>query len=136
MKKKIAACAVLFAVAVLSATAEYYYRGLGAANVEYIGTTKDTTLEKVYNDDLRAMKNLANASNGFFPHPRPFNSKLSKQQSSLLWKALGQYNYVAGEIYRVSFNEESAIRHIFILTVQIKADGSCTWMGFTYDMPY
>ena len=91
-----------------------------------MGTTKDTTLKKAHNDFMR---NIANSSE--FPAPIPFNGKLSKRQSKLLWKALEQYDYAAGEIYNVVFTEEDAPRHVFNLAVQIDAVGSCTWMGFT-----
>lgn len=130
MKKRIALCAVLFAFAVFSATAEYY-PGLGWAVAQYVGTTKDTTLEKVHN---AAKRYIANSSE--FSAPIPFNGKLSKRQSKLLWKGLEQYDYAAGEIYNVIFIEEDAPKHRFVLTVQIDADGSCTWRGFTYDDRY
>ena len=130
MKKRITLCAVLFAFAVFSAAAEYY-PGLGYAWADYVGTTKDTTLEKVYNDAMREVRDLANS--GECSAPIPFNGKLSKRQNKLLWKALEQYDYAAGEIYGVVFSEEDAPRHDFILTVQINADGSCTWRGFTCD---
>lgn len=134
MKKRIALCAVLFAFAVFSATAEYY-PGLGAAWADYVGTTKDTTLEKVHNTVMRnATRDAANS--GRLSAPIPFDGKLSKRQSDLLWKALEQYDYAAGEIYGVIFFEEDAPRRNFCLTVQINADGSCTWMGFTYDYRY
>ena len=128
MKKRITLCAVLFAFAVFSAAAEYY-PGLGHAGADYVGTTKDTTLEKVYNHDI--MRNIANS--GERSAPIPLNGKLSKRQSKLLWKALEQYDYAAGEIYYVTFSEEDAPRHVFALTVQIDADGSCTWRGYTCD---
>ena len=130
MKKRIALCAVLFAFAVFSAAAEYY-PGLGHAGADYVGTTKDTTLEKVYNN---AMRKIANSSK--YSAPMPFNGKLSKRQSDLLWKALEQYDYAAGEIYLVGFTEKDTPKHHFGLAVQINADGSCTWMGFTSDDRY
>ena len=127
MKKRIALCAVLFAFAVFSAAAEYYL-GLGEASADYVGTMKDITLEKVHNDAMRYYANSGKCS-----APIPLNGKLSKRQSKLLWKALEQYDYAAGEIYLVGFTEEGAPRHIFALTVQIDADGSCSWTGFTCD---
>ena len=130
MKKRIALCAVLFAFAVFSATAEYY-PGLGDASAFYVGTMKDTTLEKAHH---AGMRNIANS--GERSAPIPLNGKLSKRQSKLLWKALEQYDYAAGEIYRVTFIEKDAPKHLFALTVQIDADGSCTWMGFTCDSRY
>ena len=134
MKKKIVAYAVLFAFAVLSAAGEMrYYSGDGWAAATYMGTTKNTTIEKVHNNGMR---NFANANNGLFSTPRPLNGKLSKRQSRLLWDALGQYNYAAGEIYAVVFNEEGTPGCQFCLTVQIKADGSCIWLGFTSDFLY
>ena len=134
MKKRIVLCAVLFAFAVFSATAYEYYPGLGGAEAIYVGTTKDTTLEKAHNDDMRNARDVANS--GECSAPIPFNGKLSKRQSKLLWKALEQYDYAAGEIYYVTFTEEGAPKHLFALTVQIDADGSCTWMGCTYDYRY
>ena len=131
MKKRIALCAVLFAFAVFSAAANEYYPGLGGAGATYVGTMKGTTLEKAHNTIMRNM-----ANNSKYSAPIPFNGKLSKRQSDLLWKALEQYDYAAGEIYYVRFVEESAPRRGFTLTVQINADGSCTWMGFTCDVRY
>ena len=133
MKKRIALCAVLFAFAVFSAAAEYY-PGLGAASADYVGTMKDTTLEKVHNTVMRNARDVANS--GEISAPIPFNGKLSKRQSDLLWKGLEQYDYAAGEIYYVTFIEKDAPKHLFGLTVQINADGSCTWMGFTCDSRY
>ena len=129
MKKRIALCTVLFAFAVFSATAGVDYPGLGWAEADYVGTTKDTTLEKAHNAAMRNARDLANS--GECSAPIPFNGKLSKRQNDLLWKGLEQYDYAAGEIYSVIFFEEDAPRHLFALTVQIDADGSCTWMGFT-----
>ena len=134
MKKRIALCAVLFAFAVFSATAYEYYPGLGGAEADYVGTMKDTTLEKVHNTVMRNARDVANS--GEISAPIPFNGKLSKRQSDLLWKALEQYDYAAGEIYYVTFIEKDSPKHIFGLTVQINADGSCTWMGFTCDSRY
>ena len=133
MKKRITLCAVLFAFAVFSATAEYY-PGLGEAWANYVGTTKDTTLEKVHNAVMRKARDLANS--GECSAPIPLNGKLSKRQNDLLWKALEQYDYAAGELYYVGFIEKDAPKHLFALTVQIDADGSCTWMGFTSDSRY
>lgn len=130
MKKRIAICAVLFAFAVFAAAAEYYW-GLGEALASYKGTTKYTTIEKVYNDAMR--DGIRTANTGLWSTPQPFNGKLSKRQSDLLWKALGQYDYAAGEIYLVVFNEEGARRRQFCLTVQIESDRSGTWLGFTSD---
>lgn len=128
MKKRITVCAALFVFTVLSAMGDEYYYGLGRAMAVYRGTTKDFTIEELYNI---AIRNITN--NSSFSTPQPLNGKLSKRQSSLLWKALAQYDYAAGEIYSVTFNEEGEPRHEFCLIVQIEADGSCTWMGFTCD---
>ena len=80
------------------------------------------------------MRGVANSSE--LTAPIPLNGKLSKRQSDLLWKALEQYDYAAGEIYIVNFYEKDAPKHLFGLTVQINADGSCTWMGYTCDVRY
>ena len=38
-----------------------------------------------------------------------------------------------GWIHSVGFVEETNPSHYYGLTVQIEADGSCTWKGFTCD---
>lgn len=130
MNKRIAICAVLFAFAVFAAAAKpEYYQGLGVAEAGYLGTTKDTTIEKAYNNSMRNFDKLG----VFLSTPIPFNGKLTRRQNDLLWKALGQYDYAAGEIYSVTFAELGALKHFFNLIVQINADGSCTWKGFTFD---
>ena len=136
MKKKFAMCAVLLAVAVFFANAYGQYSGMtvtyywlyGWAGAKYCGTTKNLTIEEVHNDRWWGV--YYNKSNS---DPQSFSGKLSKRQSALLWYALGQYDYAPGEIYSVNFSEEDARAHCFALTVQIEQDGSCTWMGFTYD---
>ena len=128
MKKRIAICAALFAFAVFAAAAApEYYQGLGVAEATYVCTTKDATIEKVYNYVMRGV-----ADNGRFSTPTPFNGKLTKRQNDLLWAALGKYDYVAGEIYTVTLVELSAPNYAFDLVVQINADGGCTWRGFTF----
>ena len=131
MKKRIIACTLLFVFAMLSATAEYY-PGLGMADAWYFGTTKNTTIEKVYDSVVETARLSIPRSNGRLSNPMPFSGKLSKRQSDLLWKALEQYDYAAGEIYSVLFQENGTFKNFF-LAVQIEARGSCTWMGiFSY----
>ncbi|MDE6706294.1 MAG: hypothetical protein K2J81_10395 [Treponemataceae bacterium] len=139
MKKRIVAYTALFVFAVLSTTAygkyggitTQYYWGLGWAGAKYCGTTKNLTIEEVHNDRLRNTYSDKTCGN-----VQSFSGKLSKRQSNLLWRALEQYDYATGEIYSVSFAEEGAPGHHFCLTVEIEADGSCTWIGFTYDILY
>ena len=133
MKKRIAICAVLFAFAVFAAEAEpEYYQGLGVAEAIYVGTTKDTTIEKAYNNGMRHYDKFVGSI--LSTTPIPFNGKLTRRQNDLLWKALGRYDYAAGEIYVVTLSELSAPKHMFVLIVQINADGSCTWKGFTVEL--
>lgn len=139
MKKKIAACMVLLALAVLFAHAygQYggitvnYYWGDGWAGAKYCGTTKNLTIDEVYNDRWWDTYYDSDCSK-----PQSFSGKLSKRQSRLLWDALNQYDYAPGEIYSVGIREESAPYHHFALSVLIEADGGATWIGFTYDDIY
>lgn len=135
MKKKIIACTVIFAFVLFSSIAYSKYGGIsmtfywdGWAGAKYCGTTKNLTIEEVHND--RLMDAIQNSTRY---NLQSFSGKLSKRQSNLLWEALSQYDYVAGEIYAVGFREVSAPNHCFALTVQIKTDGGCMWYGFTYD---
>ena len=123
------AASQVFAVGKYGGITESSYWGIGWAGAKYCGTTKNLTIEEVHND---RWNNAVNGTIAFNIHL--LSGKLSRRQSSLLWYALGQYDYEAGEIYAVSFAEEAAPNHHFALTVQIKADGSCTWLGFTYDI--
>ena len=136
MKKKIAACVLLLTLAVFFANAygQYgvntltHYWGDGTAGAKYCGTTKNLTIDEVHNDRWNFFLYDKYTSN-----PQSFSGKLSKRQSRLLWYALDQYDYAPGEIYSVLIREEDALFHTIALTVQIKADKSCTWKGFTYD---
>ena len=105
-----------------------YYWGYGWAGAKYCGTTKNLTIDEVHNDRWNSVYYENTLSD-----PQSFSGKLSKRQSSLLWYALSQYDYVAGEIYAVNFIDENYLGHHYALSVQIESDGSCTWKGFTYD---
>ena len=102
---------------------------IGFAGAKYCGTTKNLTIDEVYNDRWNSVYYENTLSN-----PQSFSGKLSKRQNSLLWYALSQYDYVAGEIYAVNFTFENNLRHHYALSVQIESDGSCAWKGFTYDV--
>ena len=136
MKKKIVACFLLLVLILFSVNAygQYggisvsYYWGDGWAGAKYCGTTKNLSIEEVHNDRWMDTYYGKDCSN-----PQSFSGKLSKRQNRLLWDALNQYDYAVGEIYSVTFTEENNPKHHFALTVQIEADGSCTWKGFTYD---
>ena len=67
---------------------------------------------------------------------QPFSGKLSKRESKLVWCALSEYDYAAGEIYAVNYTLTGYSGHHYALTVQIESDGSITWKGFTYDDAY
>lgn len=137
MKKRIITIFLflIFSTFYISAYGKYggvsltYYWEDGWAGAKYCGTTKNLTLDEVHNDRWMSSYYDNGCSN-----LQSFSGKLSKKQSRLLWNALAQYDYVAGEIYSVGFAEETNPRHYYGLTVQIEADGSCTWKGFTYDV--
>lgn len=143
MRKKTVFCLFLFSffcsfiAFTVNANGKYsdifdqYYQGYGWAGAKYCGTTKNLTIEEVHNKRWNACCYDNSCST-----PQSFSGKLSKRQSNLLWYALKQYDYVAGEIYAVNFAEENAPYRRYALSVQIESDGTCTWMGFTYDELY
>ena len=136
MKKRIISILLIlvFVTFYISAYGKYggitnqYYWGYGWAGAKYCGTTKNLSIDEVHNDRWNS---------GYYDNslstPQSFSGKLSKRQSSLLWYALKQYDYLAGEIYAVNFTDENYLGHHYALSVQIEADGSCTWKGFTFD---
>lgn len=99
----------------------------GETTAVYVGTTKQTTLNQVYNNGINNLKN------SIIPltDPVPLNGKLTKQQSRLLWAGLNEYNYSAGEFYIVTFTPIDSPTQIYCFAVLIEADGSCTWKGFS-----
>ena len=107
---------------------EYSDGVAGYAGAKYCGTTKNLTIDEVHNDRWNDAYNDKNCSN-----LQSFSGKLSKKERALLWCALNEYDYAAGEIYAVNYTLEGYSGHHYALTVQIESDGSITWKGFTYD---
>lgn len=108
---------------------EYSDGVAGYAGAKYCGTTKNLTIDEVHNDRWNDVYNDKKLSN-----LQPFSGKLSKRESKLVWCALSEYDYAAGEIYAVNYTLDSG--HHYALSVQINSDGSITWKGFTYDDAY
>ncbi|MBR4825798.1 MAG: hypothetical protein IKZ86_13460 [Spirochaetaceae bacterium] len=68
--------------------------------------------------------------------------KLTREDTSLLWKALNEYDYKMGEVYRVMiFFGRPAGRYVelgytYYLFVEIQKDNSCNWCGYAVYEPY
>ncbi|MBQ3670531.1 MAG: hypothetical protein II921_03515 [Treponema sp.] len=124
MKKKI--CALFFVFMMLSASVYCQYYAEGRAEAVYKGTTADRTLDELYDETLQIARSTGCRLSTV--------SKLSKRANRLLWKALDQYDYAAGELYCVLIYEGAGAVALLNLCVCITADGGCDWEGF-YAVP-
>lgn len=128
-----------------------YYHGIGWAGAEYRGSTKPLireefyfrweegdrykgawcrTIEKAYNCSwMFAVKNYGLEENSF---PKEFIGKFSEKQTRLLFAALDNHTYEAGDIYSVIFAELENPRKWYSVAVEIKEEGSCIWKAFYY----
>ncbi len=129
MKKKLSLCflATLFVIKTISAqgyyTGKYYDYGPYYAYADYIGTTATTSAYAHYNELLQSEKKAGS--------PITILEKLSKQDSTLLWGALGAFDYEPGEIYFVMIQPSRlrSGRHVWLF-VEIEKDNSCSWYGY------
>lgn len=122
MNKKFLVFGLFFCFTAFSSYAQFKFYNDGVASVIFSGTTKDTTLKKVYEKMWNTHSTQTSQSQ--------FDGKLSKVQSRLLWQALSEYDYAPGEIYSVAMMEyDRPIHTTIILVVRIEKDGSCTWKG-------
>ena len=117
MKKKIVlVLALLFG---LSNFLNAYTRIL---HVDYLGTTAEISLYYVYNNYVtRVNEEMKKQGN---PLRETTVSKITKEESRLLWQGLNRYDYKAGEIYRVTII--SSDHPMLTFFAEIKKDGSCS----------
>lgn len=73
---------------------------------EYIGTTRETSVQKEYDKFYRE------ANDGSAPIVEV--KKLSNAQEQAIWKGLKQYNYKSGEIYQVNFASGTTVYYFFV----------------------
>ena len=135
MKKKIFCFLVtLFILKTISAQGyyddygdSYCYKGYFAQS-RYVGTTATTINTYYYDWYENAMQE--EMERGSFVTPL---QKLSKLDSTLLWGALGIYDYEPGEVYLVLIFKMGAVKDGgTVLLVEIEEDKSCSWYGFKY----
>ena len=121
--KKIILAVLLALIAVLPIFAEYR-EGNAMSEAAYRCTVAE----------FRAYDYWVDCESNYLKHlnkPYKIVQKLSKFENRLLWKALEQYDYKAGEVYGVVIQPTDYA--IIMLWVEIENDGSCSWYGWQYN---
>lgn len=134
MKKRIALCLV-FMLCILSAVTGREKLGSytkyedrkngysGWAVARYLGTTKET-------DAYKEMQELASSLYWMMPS---LCSKLTNEESFLMWSALAEYNLKKGEIYYISICDYPTNRtKDLLLFVTITGKDTLEWYGYYY----
>lgn len=128
MKKMFLCFAIIFftLASITAAEMKYYsdsqngYSGYAVA--DYVGTTKTVNPSVYLNLWENDLYQRGYIKSGYC-------NKLSNQESFLLWKALGEYDYRGNEVYAVRIIQGNSM---LIFTVAIKKRGSCTTYGGSY----
>lgn len=133
MKKKALFVAVVFVCIATFANAQYLFDlpdgDIGFCYATYKGTTRTVDINKVCESERQEAQNADLIYQGSC-------TKLTRQESYLLWRALGKYNYRDNEVYTVYINTSflfSRSPRMLILVVVITNGGhECNW----YDVGY
>lgn len=94
----------------------------GWACADYLGTTKET-------DAYKEMQELISGTPRQVHNPC---SKLTNEESFLMWSALADYNYKKGEVYYVEIRDKPDARGVknLILFITITGKDTLEWYGY------
>ena len=132
MKKRIILIVILLwtemVLSALSSWDEMKWYGSGWAHADYLGMKYELISGKEWKK---------NGYNYWKTHGYKLSDcqKLSKQESSLVWAALDEYELEDDEVYAVYVTLEQNVTHFLNLYVIIKNNGNnVDWEGFYIDM--